>query len=173
MDFNVAENVKKFQYPNDILKKIATPIKDDESVKEVLLAMRDFVRNEENKALGLALPQVGISQRGFVATVRAMVKGKERTFTEIFINPKIIIKKTKYKQPSISSEGCLSLKDIDVTVPRAKHIVVTYEKIDGSRGHLELFFDSARVVQHELDHLDGLLITDRGIKEEKESVNAI
>jgi peptide deformylase len=104
-----------------------------------------------NRAIGLAAPQVGILKRVIVADI-----GEELI---TMINPEIM---TGLGQ-DFMEEGCLSLPNTEVYVGRKKSIFVKYldknekEKEDEFQGLL------ARVIQHEVDHLDGVLIIDQGI----------
>ena len=79
------------KYPNEILRNQSEPVEiNDKETLEILQQMRKYVMEEENNALGLSLPQVGVNKRGFVATL----EGK----TDIIINPKIIQKYQFYLQ---------------------------------------------------------------------------
>ena len=102
----------------------------------------------EHKGVGLAAAQVGINKRIFVADVGQGA--------EFFINPRII----KKSGSDVMEEGCLSIPNVSVPVKRAKKVWVKY--VDAENREHERAFDNllARVVQHELDHLDGKLIVD-------------
>lgn len=139
------------KHPNEILKtkciKIAT---SDKEVIQTLHAMRKWVADDANNALGLALPQVGISKQGFafcnISTGRV----------EIAINP-IIKKKLNYGP---SNEGCLSIPGVSGTVARAKEIHVLYFN-DKMKPVQQVFYNkTARIFQHEFDHLQGILFTE-------------
>ena len=114
----------------------------------LLVAMR------ENKGVGLAAPQVGINRQIFVADIGDGPMA--------FINPKII----KKIGGDVIEEGCLSIPGVTVMVRRSERIVVRY--IDENNQPHEKIYEEmiARVIQHEMDHLDGKLIVDyAGIKE--------
>ena len=118
--------------------------------KEVKKLIKDMVETmKKADGVGLAAPQIGLSQRICVA----MIEGK----LTALINAKII-KKSKEKE--VDQEGCLSLPGIWVQVPRHVDIVITFTDEKGKKQERQLLHFSARVVQHELDHLDGVLIVD-------------
>lgn len=110
----------------------------------------------EYSGVGLAAPQVHESVRLFVA----MLDGEDRGEGDatILINPEILV---VGDQTVESWEGCLSIPDIRGRVPRAQHIKVSALDRTGKRFELDLTDFPARVVQHENDHLDGVLFFDR------------
>ena len=110
----------------------------------------------EYTGVGLAAPQVHESLRLFVAMLDMDDNGDGDAV--VFINPEITV---KGDQTVEGWEGCLSIPDIRGRVPRAQHIVVTALDRHGKRFELELRDFAARVVQHETDHLDGVLFFDR------------
>lgn len=110
----------------------------------------------EYSGVGLAAPQVHESIRLFVAMLDADGGGEGEA--AVLINPEILV---KGDQTVEGWEGCLSIPDIRGRVPRAQHIVVSALDRHGKRFELELKDFSARVVQHENDHLDGVLFFDR------------
>lgn len=101
------------------------------------------------KGAGLAAPQVNRTERICIA----MIGGK---LTPL-INPVITWKSEKIE---IAEEGCLSLPDIWLMVPRSVEIIVTFLSPEGKKRELKLEHFDARVVQHEVDHLEGKLIVD-------------
>lgn len=139
-------------------------ITDISEVKDVLLAAREFIKEESNYALGLALPQLGINKRAFVANLEITQNGKTKRVTEVFINPLIEITN---KKKIIDVEGCLSLKEEHYMVSRPRAIKVTYRNIEGKVKMIQLKGLNARVVLHENDHLNGILIDQTGTKIEK------
>ena len=110
----------------------------------------------EYSGVGLAAPQVHESVRLFVAMLDA--DGRGEGDATVFINPEISV---KGDQTVEGWEGCLSIPEIRGRVPRAQHIVVSALDRHGKRFELELKDFPARVVQHETDHLDGVLFFDR------------
>ena len=103
-----------------------------------------------HRGLGIAAPQVGISERFFI-----MVPDSEPF---VIINPRLLDKSsTRVKD----WEGCLSIPGIRGKVPRYKSIVVEFMTTDGETVKAELKGWPARIFQHELDHLDGIVFLDR------------
>lgn len=149
------------QHPNPILETVSEPIENINEFKATLLNMKSYVDNTDNNAAGLAMPQVGISKRAFVAYIDGEV--------EIFINPRIL-KASKGLISLTSGEGCLSIPDVKGIVPRHKKIEVVYTNIEGERVPARTLTDiDAIVFQHEYDHLNGVLFTSK-MKSEAQAV---
>jgi peptide deformylase len=110
----------------------------------------------EYAGIGLAAPQVHEGLRVFVAMLDADGRGEGDAVA--FINPEITL---LGEQTVEGWEGCLSIPEIRGRVPRAQHIKVSALDRHGKRFELELKDFPARVVQHETDHLDGVLFFDR------------
>jgi peptide deformylase len=110
----------------------------------------------EYSGVGLAAPQVHESLRVFVAMLDADGRGEGDAVA--FINPEITVLGDQLVE---GWEGCLSIPEIRGRVPRAQHIKVSALDRHGKRFELELKDFPARVVQHETDHLDGVLFFDR------------
>ena len=110
----------------------------------------------EYAGVGLAAPQVHEGLRVFVAMLDADGRGEGDAVT--FVNPEI----TPIGDQTVEGwEGCLSIPEVRGRVPRAQHIKVTALDRNGKRFELELKDFPARVVQHETDHLEGVLFLDR------------
>jgi len=137
------------QYGDPALRMRGREVEEvDDDLRRLAERMTD--RMHEAQGVGLAATQVGVLRRLFVF----VDEGEDR----VLVNP-VITKRSKATE--VEDEGCLSLREVLVPVDRA--IEVTIEGLDenGERVELELKLPSARVVQHELDHLDGVLIIDR------------
>ncbi len=118
--------------------------------KSVLKLLKDMQATMERAdGVGLAAPQVSQSLRICIATI----EGKPTAM----INPDIT---ARSHEKELDQEGCLSLPGIWMDVPRAIDITITYTDTKGKRQERTLSHFSARVVQHEVDHLDGVLIVD-------------
>ena len=132
-------------YPDPILRKRAAPIKNiDGKIKEMVDRMVDTMY--ANKGIGLAAPQIGVlSQIIIVDTGNGL-----RTL----INPEIV----EGEGDSVLEEGCLSLPNIEVPVKRKEKVLIRGWNLDGNELHLELSNFPSRVYQHEIDHLNGILI---------------
>jgi peptide deformylase len=135
-----------------VLKKRARPIREvNDKVVARAHEMLEFMY--ESEGVGLAAPQVGWSSR--LATVDADLS---RTGERIFLNPCIIAKEGEEEE---EEEGCLSLPGVRLPVLRSARIVVVAYTLNGKRVEIEADGLLSRAWQHEMDHLDGLLIIDR------------
>ena len=121
--------------------------------KATVRAMFDLMY--EARGIGLAATQVGLPYRFFVVNTTADPKETEEEL--VFINPEIIRKKGNVE----GEEGCLSLPELYGEVARAEEIVLEAYDIDGQGFEMECSEILARVIQHENDHLDGVLFIDR------------
>jgi peptide deformylase len=110
------------------------------------------------KAAGLAGPQVFESRRVFLAAVLPPPEEEAPRGVELFINPRLT---ALAREQALSWEGCLSFPELLVLVPRFTRVRVEYLGRDGQPRALDLDGFPARVVQHENDHLDGILTLDR------------
>ncbi|MBS6610218.1 MULTISPECIES: peptide deformylase [Peptoniphilus] len=106
--------------------------------------------------VGLAAPQVGILKRLIVVDNR----DEEENKRFYMLNPVILEKEGE----EISMEGCLSIPGKQGTVKRAKNIKVKYNDLTGEEKIMEAEDFLARIIQHEMDHLDGILYTDKAIE---------
>jgi peptide deformylase len=137
------------QYGDPVLRMKAREVEEvDDDVRR--LAERMTALKHEAQGVGLAAPQVGVLRRIFVFSDA----GEDR----VLVNP-VLTKRSD--QLEMDDEGCLSLRDVLVPVERAVAVTVEGLDADGQPVTLDLELPSARVVQHELDHLDGVLIVDR------------
>lgn len=112
---------------------------------------------EQTGGVGLAAPQIFVSQRLFLAA-RERADEENALTLEVFVNP-LLTPLTEEKETGW--EGCLSFPELTVLVPRYMRVRVDYQGLDGRPRSLELADFAARVVQHENDHLDGILTIDR------------
>ncbi len=147
-------------YPDPLLKKIAAPItKVDGKITELANSM--FETMYDAPGIGLAGPQVGIMQRIFVIDI-GDPKNKDSKNPIVFINPEI--KETSGERKY--EEGCLSLPGIREMVVRPSEVVVKALDIEGKEFTLKTDGLLATAIQHELDHLNGILFTDhlKGLK---------
>ena len=132
----------------DVLRTVTKEIPQvTKEIKKLIKDMHDTVKDAEG--LGIAGPQVGVSK----AICLAMFNGKMTPM----INPEIT---WKSKETSVMEEGCLSLPKINVDVERAVEIIVKFTDEKGNLQERRLHDLDARVVQHEYDHLQGVLIVD-------------
>jgi peptide deformylase len=106
---------------------------------------------------GLAAPQVFVSLRLFLAVIELPGEGDEPA-VEVFVNPRIV---SASPEKESDWEGCLSFPELSVLVPRHRAVRVEYLDIEGVPQALDLEGFAARVVQHEYDHIEGILTLDR------------
>lgn len=138
-------------YPDPILKKKAEPLTSFGPAEQKLFDdMIETMVVEDG--VGLAAPQVGISKRILIA-VPTMKQGEEY----VIINPEVY----EAKGREVGREGCLSLPGIQGDVPRATKIKMRYQDRFGKSYDVEIKDFFARIIQHEMDHLDGILLIDR------------
>lgn len=133
---------------NPVLRAVTVPV--PKVTKELLALIDDMTETTiEAKGAGIAAPQIGRSERICIAMIDKKLKP--------LINPVITWRGTRLET---AEEGCLSLPDIWLHVTRPADIVVTFLDTKGKPRELKLSDFNARVVQHEVDHLEGILITD-------------
>lgn len=139
------------KYPSPILKLTAEKIQDiDGSILE--LAHKMILTMKVNGGVGLAMPQIGLAGRLIV-----FIDYASQPRYRVMINPSIVGREATH---SYEEEGCLSVPGLYVTIPRAKAIDVQFQEPSGEWKR-ELFWDfTARIIQHEIDHLNGVLIND-------------
>jgi len=118
-----------------------------------------FAVMEREEGVGLAAPQIGLVSR--IMVWKDPEKEDER---HVFVNPRIV---KVSEATTVEMEGCLSVPVESIGVPRAEEIVVEAQDLEGNTFEIELSGFQARVVQHEVDHLDGRLIIDRASPEDR------
>lgn len=145
-----------YTYGEPILEKEAEDIDlDDQSLDVIIKDMFETMYNAEG--LGLAAPQIGISKKIIVIDEKDILKG-------VFINARIL----RYLGPlSKMEEGCLSFPSLETNIIRP--IASEIEWYDENKNyHKEIIVGiKSRILQHEIDHINGLLITDRMDEQEK------
>ncbi|MCY1515085.1 Peptide deformylase [compost metagenome] len=142
-------------YGDPVLKKVCADIdKDYPELQQLIQNM--FETMYHANGVGLAAPQVGLPIRLFIVDTKA--DEEEEVFKKVFINARII---EESGEPWAFNEGCLSIPEIREDVMRKPNIVIRYydenwnlheDKVDGF---------AARVIQHEYDHIEGKLFTDK------------
>jgi len=141
---------------DEILREKAKIVtKFDERINKLLNSMIETLAKEEG--IGLAAPQIGVSKRVIIA-----YKEDEDKIIEV-INPEI----TSLKGEEFGEEGCLSVPGKVGLVKRAKSIVVIGQDAKGDQIKYEAEGMFARILQHEIDHLNGILFVDKMEKVEK------
>ncbi len=145
------ETLQVVTYPASILKKRAQDVTQFDSWLAAV-AQRMIQLMVEHKGVGLAAPQVGLQLLLFIMSPSG--KAEE---TQIIVNPVISAESGEDEM----EEGCLSLPDIRAKIVRYTHIHVDAMDLAGRPVAFDLDEYPARIVQHETDHLDGILIIDR------------
>ena len=144
-------------YGDPILKKVAKPIsKDYPGLKELIENMNETMLHANG--LGLAAPQIGLSIRLFVVDGTHIEKEELKDFKKVFINATIL--KEEGENWSYN-EGCLSIPGIREDIFRQPVIKVNYVDENFNEHTEEYKGIAARVIQHEYDHIEGTLFTDR------------
>jgi peptide deformylase len=144
---------------DEVLHKKAEPIQEFGS-EISLLADAMFQAMEEDDGIGLAGPQIGVLKRIFVTDAHD-------DQPRVFINPEII--ETSFETVSIE-EGCLSVPGIFAELQRPERVTVQARDVKGKLFNLKAEGMLARVIQHENDHLNGILFIDRLPEQRKEQL---
>lgn len=141
------------KYPNPVLKTKAVPVKEvDSELRSLINDMAETMY--ASSAIGLAAPQVGKLLRVAVIDVTPMVEGKNLI---VLINPRIVAKEGE----TVLEEGCLSIPDYREKVKRWARVKVETLDQEGNKQEIEGEGLLAVALQHETDHLNGMLIIDR------------
>ncbi|HEX9252684.1 MAG TPA: peptide deformylase [Ignavibacteriaceae bacterium] len=135
-------------------KKAAKVSKVDNKIIKLIADMFETMRNANG--IGLAANQVGANKQIFVVDI-SMVEGYEDTKPLALINPKIV---AKSEETIAYEEGCLSIPDQHEEVIRPKKITIEFQDMDLAKHTIDADDLLARVMQHEYDHLQGILFTD-------------
>ncbi len=150
------------QLGQPVLRRVADPVPPHllgaPELGQFLEAMQATLT--ESGGVGLAAPQVFVSHRVFLARVAPAPEGEDAPPPppEVFINPRIV---STSPETAASWEGCLSFPELLVLVSRPRSVRIEYLDAQGRLKVLDLEGFPARVVQHENDHLDGVLTIDR------------
>ena len=145
------------EYPDPILKQVSKEVTNFDSSLHAFI--NDFIEtlNSHNYCVGLAAPQVGSLQRIIGIDISRARKPHPKNGWLILITPKIL-ESSNFK---IVREGCLSIPDFTANVKRAMDIVISYQNIKGEIKTLSAKDFEAHAIQHEMDHLDGILFLDK------------
>ena len=146
------------RYPHASLKQVA-PAATAESWGDVSRVAADLVDTMRAHAgcVGLAAPQIDELLRLVVVDVRAHRRATSSNGLLVLVNPRLV----DATGEEVAREGCLSLPDLTANVRRAREVVVEAVTPGGERCIVESEGFEARCLQHEIDHLDGILFLDR------------
>lgn len=137
------------KYPNAILKKKAEIVEEvTPGIKELIFNMIETLRQAQG--VGLAAPQVGISKRVIIV--------QTETGPQAYINPKIL---EKSRKTDTKEEGCLCFPGLFLKIKRAKEAEIEALNESGEKVKIQAEGILARIFQHEIDHLNGILILDK------------
>lgn len=148
---------------NAILRTVSPEIRPDEFRKYAPLAeaMVKYVKNPANRSVGVAAPQVGHNVRLIAVSLLSTYDDEDYRTVAMF-NP-VVLEKSEILESD--SEGCLSVPGMRGDVLRPKRIRLKYSDASGKLFMREMNGLMARIVQHEIDHLDGILFTDKTVGE--------
>ena len=153
------ESLGIIMYPDERLREIAKPVDNVELEEKRITELFELMRNTVAKtdAAGLSAPQVGVPERIIMVRTRVGVSSADIEIVGM-VNPRI----TEREGTSTAIEGCLSLPkgDWKTEVTRSETVTVHYLAPDGLEETLTASGTLARQIQHEIDHLDGVLVTD-------------
>lgn len=154
------------RYPHPALRWKSTDItRIDDQLRGIVRQMFDLMY--EAKGIGLAANQVALPLRLFIMNPTADPTDVESEM--VFINPEIVSRKGS----ELGEEGCLSLPELYSEVRRAKDIVVEAYDLEGQGFELTVDDLPARVIQHEIDHLDGVMFVDRVSESAQREIAAV
>ena len=161
--------LKVITVPNNALFFPTKPVdKIDDKIKRIVFDMEKIlIAQNDPPGVGLAANQVGLDLSIFI------IKPSEKSKIKVFINPKVIktgvinhapTKKTKFKK-KIKLEGCLSIPRIWGPIKRRDRVFLKYQDLTG-RDYLKWFTGfEAVIIQHEMDHLNGVVFTQRSLEQ--------
>jgi peptide deformylase len=142
--------------PDARLKQVSEPVESFDGELRAFVADLEETRLAGPAAVGIAAPQVGRRQRILIVDVSGRAKTSSHGHL-VLINPEI----THWEGFEMGREGCLSVPDYTGNVIRATRIRLRAQDIEGVARDYEMEGFEARAIQHEMDHLDGLLFIDR------------
>ncbi|NOR51974.1 MAG: peptide deformylase [Gammaproteobacteria bacterium] len=152
------------RYPGEILKQTSEPVEQfDAELKAFIDDLEETMRAGPG-GVGIAASQVGRLQRIVLVDVSGARKPVPNHGLMVLINPEI----TRWEGMKVGREGCMSVPDYTGNVIRAEKITLTALDINGEEQQFESEGFEARAIQHELDHLDGMLFLDRLVSRNKD-----
>jgi peptide deformylase len=143
--------------PDERLKQVSDPVENFDDALRAFIADLEETRRDGPAAVGIAAPQVGHFLRIVIVDVSNTRKPVPNHGHMILVNPEI----THWDGFEMGREGCLSVPDYTGNVIRATHIKIRAQDPWGKPLEYEMEGYEARAVQHELDHIDGMLFIDR------------
>ncbi len=148
-------NLKIYTFPNPILRKKAESVKVfDRSIADIANSMLEAMYNSDG--IGLAAIQAGILKRIIVIDLNSGIEDSSKREPHIFVNPIIL----KESGNTVSEEGCLSVIDFRGEIQRSEKITLEYQDVNGKNEKIEAEGMMSICLQHEIDHLNGILFID-------------
>ncbi len=145
------------EYPDPLLKQVSKPVEVfDESLRAFLIDLEETM-DAGPGATGIAAPQVGRFERILYIDATKTKRKVKNHGRMVLINPVIVAQEGS----EVGREGCLSVPDYTGNVARATEITLKTQDADGVEHTFQMEGFEARLVQHEMDHLDGILFLDR------------
>lgn len=149
--------------PDPVLSRIAEPVGEiDDAARQLGVDLLDTMRRTGH-SVGVAAPQIGVSKRAFCVDVSGHRKARTCHGEIVLFDPVVL-----HAGPAeVGREGCMSVPELTGDVARALELVVRGTGLDGRVVTIEADAFEARALQHELDHLDGLLFLDRVVADDR------
>ncbi len=144
------------RYPAAVLKTPASSLEPGSEAVALCADLVDTMRASP-ACVGIAAPQIGVAARAFCMDVTGHPKARTQHGLIVLIDPLIV----ERRELETAREGCMSVPDFTGNVPRARIVVVTGRTPQGEEITIEADAFEARALQHEIDHLEGLLFLDR------------
>ncbi len=145
-------------YPDPRLKALCDPVADiDDALRAAAQDLLDTMDAGPPRTVGIAAPQIGVLSRLAIVDTSRNPKHPAAHGLLILVNPVIVA----HDGEQTGREGCLSLPDYTANIRRHKNITVSALNLDGESVTIDAEGFESVVLQHEIDHLDGLLFLDR------------
>ncbi|MHB9052860.1 MAG: peptide deformylase [Thermoleophilia bacterium] len=145
------------QFGDPVLKEVSKPVEIDDELRKLIDRM--VIIMDAADGVGLAAPQIGI--------LRQIIVFRLDKDLNVLLNPKIT---WKSEETIVDAEGCLSLASLAVDVERAKEVKVEGMDLEGNHRVYEQEGIKARILQHEVDHLEGKMVIDRCSREQRKDL---
>ncbi|HSH22889.1 MAG TPA: peptide deformylase [Acidimicrobiales bacterium] len=153
--------------PDPVLSRACRPVEEiDDEALALAVDLVDTMRGSSH-SVGVAAPQIGVSLRAFCIDVSGHPKARSCHGEVVVFNPVVTEVDARPHRVEVGREGCMSVPDLTGDVARRVALVVRGTAPSGADVVLEVDAFEARAIQHELDHLDGLLFLDRVVAGER------
>ena len=143
--------------PDERLRRVSQPVTTFDAKLHAFTADLEAAMLASTGGVGIAAPQLGVLQRIIIVDCSLGLHKNKNHGRLIMVNLEIM----EHDGEVLGREGCLSVPEWVGIVPRARRITVRYQDLDGQVHELSTKAFEARVIQHEIDHLDGILFIDK------------